>query len=44
MESETLKTSNYYIEREGEKLKITLIDPRHKKYMCDSFLRQYNNC
>ena len=30
MESETIKTGNYYIEREGEKLKITLIDPRHK--------------
>jgi hypothetical protein len=30
MESETIKTGNYYIEREGERLKITLIDPRHK--------------
>lgn len=30
MESETIKIGNYYIEREGEKLKITLIDPWHK--------------
>lgn len=30
MESETIKTGNYYIEREGERLKITLISPRHK--------------
>ncbi len=26
MESETIKTGNYYIEREGENIKITLID------------------
>ena len=30
MESEVLKTGNYYIEREGDRLKITLIDPRHR--------------
>ncbi len=30
MESEVLKTGNYYIEREGERLKITLIDPKHR--------------
>ena len=30
MESETIKTGNYYIEREGENVKITLIDPKHR--------------
>lgn len=30
MESETIKTGNYYIEREGENIKITLIDPKHR--------------
>lgn len=30
MESEVLKTGNYYIEREGDNLKITLVDPRHR--------------
>lgn len=30
METEVLKTGNYYIEREGENLKITLIDPKHR--------------
>lgn len=30
METEVLKTGNYYIEREGEKIKITLIDSRHR--------------
>lgn len=30
MESETIKTGDYYIEREGDKLKITLIDSRHR--------------
>nr|DAI76579.1 MAG TPA: hypothetical protein [Caudoviricetes sp.] len=30
MESEVVKIGNYYIEGEGDKLKITLIDPRHK--------------
>lgn len=30
MESEVLKTGNYYIEREGENIKVALIDPKHK--------------
>lgn len=30
MESEVLQTGNYYIEREGDKLKITLVDPKHR--------------
>lgn len=30
MESEVLKIGDYYIEREGVKLKITLIDPCYK--------------
>lgn len=30
MKSEVLKTGDYYIEREGDKLKITLIDSRHR--------------
>lgn len=30
MESEIIKTGDYYIEREGDKLKITLVDSRHR--------------
>lgn len=30
MKSEVLKTGDYYIEREGDKLKITLIDSHHR--------------
>lgn len=30
METEIIKTGDYYIEREGDKLKITLIDSRHR--------------
>lgn len=30
MESENIKTGSYYIEREGDKLKITLVDPHHR--------------
>lgn len=30
MESETIKTGNYYIEREGDKLKVMLVDSRHR--------------
>nr|DAI00629.1 MAG TPA: hypothetical protein [Caudoviricetes sp.] len=30
MESEVLKTGDYYIEREGENIKVTLIDPKHR--------------
>lgn len=30
MESGVLKTGDYYIEREGENIKVTLIDPKHR--------------
>lgn len=30
MESETIKIGNYYIEREGDKLKVMLVDSRHR--------------
>lgn len=30
LESESLRTGDYYIEREGNKLKITLVDSRHR--------------
>ncbi len=30
MDSETIKTGDYYIEREGNRLKITLVDSRHR--------------
>lgn len=30
METEIIKTGDFYIEREGGKLKITLVDSRHR--------------
>lgn len=30
MESEILKTGDYCIKREGENIKVTLIDPKHR--------------